>query len=41
MCELVVQSQLYMFRVHVVVGNMVGGTPGLLLCPCSSPQLTP
>ena len=41
MCELVVQSQLYMFRAHVVVGNLVGGTPPLLLCPCSSAQLTP
>ena len=41
MCELVVQSQLYMFRAHVVVGNLVDGTPGLLMCPYSSSQPTP
>ena len=33
MCELVLQSQLYMFRVHVVVGNLVGDTLGFLLRP--------
>ena len=41
MCGLVLQSQLYMFRVHVVVGNLVGDTLGLLLRPCLSQQLTP
>ena len=41
MCGLVLQSQLYMFRVHVMVGNLVGDTLGLLLCPCPFQQFTP
>ena len=41
MCGLVLQSQLYMFKVHVVVGNLVGDSLGLLLCPCLSQQLPP